>query len=164
YLVSWLGPAPPADGEQDDGKEHVGGRAHWSSPLPAAPASSCRSASIRSRSARPAATLACGSRPSCRSRWTTASETERLVVVPSGSMAGMSTALCSAYTPGGGSGATWPLSILRRATSRCVGLGVVRSRCASTIAPSAAVISRALVTSNGNTYVVKISCARPVRL
>ncbi len=73
------------------------------------------------------------------------------VVVPSGSMAGMSTALCSAYTPGGGSGWTWPLSILRRATSRCVGLGEVRSRCASTIAPSAAVISRALVTSNGNT-------------
>ena len=79
-------------------------------------------------------------------------------------MAGMSTALCSAYTPGGGSGWTWPLSILRRATSRCVGLGEVRSRCASTIAPSAAVISRALVTSNGNTYVVKISCARPVML
>jgi len=45
-----------------------------------------------------------------------------------------------------------------------VGLGVVRSRCASTIAPSAAVISRALVASNGNTYVVKISVARPVRL
>ena len=44
-----------------------------------------------------------------------------------------------------------PLSIFARDTSRWVGLRVVRSRCARTIAPSAAVISRALVTSNGNT-------------
>ena len=36
-----------------------------------------------------------------------------------------------------------------------------RSRCASTIAPSAAVISSALVTSNANTYLVKISAAEP---
>ena len=43
--------------------------------------------------------------------------------------------------------------------SRWVGLGLVRSRCASTIAPSAAVISRALVTSNGKTYVVKMRAA-----
>ena len=45
-----------------------------------------------------------------------------------------------------------------------MGFGVVRSRCASTIAPTAAVISSAPVTSNGNTYVVKISRASPVRL
>ncbi len=45
-----------------------------------------------------------------------------------------------------------------------MGFGVVRSRCASTIAPTAAVISSAPVTSNGNTYVVKISLASPSRL
>ena len=39
---------------------------------------------------------------------------------------------------------------------------MVRSVCASTIAPSAAVISSALVTSNGKTYLVKMSVARPV--
>src|SRR6185437_7574981 len=143
--------ADRADDEQDDRKENVRCRAHWASPFPAAPASSWRSSSIRTSAARSVVMRPCGSRPSCRSRWTTASDTERSVVLPSGSIAGMSTALCSAYTPGGGSGATWPLSILRRATSRCVGLGEVRSRCARTIAPSAAVISRALVTSNGYT-------------
>ena len=56
----------------------------------------------------------------------------------------------------------WPPA--GRDRSRCVGFGLVRSRCASTIAPSAAVISSALVTSNGNTYVVKISLASPVTL
>ena len=61
--------------------------------------------------------------------------------------------------PGPASGAGRPLATRSRDRSRWVGLGVRRSRCASTIAPSAAVISRALVTSNGNTYVVKISLA-----
>ena len=37
------------------------------------------------------------------------------------------------------------------ASCRCVGRGVVRSRCASTMAPSAAVMSSAPVTSNGKT-------------
>jgi hypothetical protein len=63
----------------------------------------------------------------------------------------MSTALCRAYVPGPGSGAGRPLATRSRDRSRWVGLGVMRSRCASTMAPSAAVISRALVTSNGNT-------------
>ncbi len=70
---------------------------------------------------------------------------------PSGSSAGMSTALCRAYVPGPGSGVGRPLATLRVDSIRWVGRGVVRSRCASTIAPSAAVISRALVTSKGNT-------------
>ena len=83
---------------------------------------------------------------------------------PSGSRAGMSTALCSANTPGDGSGVGRPLATRRLARSRWVGLGLVRSRCASTMAPSAAVMSRALVASKGNTYVVKISVAIPVRL
>src|ERR1035441_1368929 len=47
---------------------------------------------------------------------------------------------------------------------RWVGLGEVRSRCASTMAPSAAVISKALVASNGNTYLVKIRVASPFML
>ncbi len=63
--------------------------------------------------------------------------------------------------PGPGSGVGCPLPIRCRDSVRWVGFGVVRSRWASTIAPSAAVISRALVISNGNTYVVKISVARP---
>ena len=57
-----------------------------------------------------------------------------------------------------------PLATRRLDMSRCVSLGLVRSRCASTMAPSAAVMSRALVASKGNTYVVKISVAIPVRL
>src|SRR5665811_22940 len=85
-------------------------------------------------------------------------------VEPSGSRAGMSTALCRAYVPGPGSGVGRPLATRRRASTRWVGFGVVRSRWASTIAPSAAVISRALVISNGKTYLVKISTARSLTL
>ncbi len=73
----------------------------------------------------------------------------------------MSTALCRAYVPGPGSGAGRPPDMRRMDRSRWVGLGLVRSRCASTMAPSAAVISRALVTSNGNTYLVKMRAAMP---
>ena len=81
--------------------------------------------------------------------------------VPSGSSAGKSTALCRAYTPGPGSGVGCPPATRCFDMSRWVSLGAMRSRWASTIAPSAAVISRAAVASNGNTYLLKISCARP---
>src|SRR5260370_4611099 len=81
---------------------------------------------------------------------------------PSYSRAGESTALCRAYVPGPGNGVGRPLATRRRDSIRWVGFGLVRSRCASTIAPSAAVISRAPVASNGNTYLVKTSVARPL--
>ncbi len=74
--------------------------------------------------------------------------TDSSETVPSGSRAGMSTALCRAYVPGGGRVETCSPRTRASDSSRCVGLGVRRSRWASTIAPSAAVISRALVTSN----------------
>ena len=47
---------------------------------------------------------------------------------------------------------------------RWVRFWVSRSRCASTIAPSAAVISSAEVTSKANTYLVNSSCASPFGL
>ena len=75
----------------------------------------------------------------------------------------MSTALCRANTPGAGSGAlTGPNAIRRSDSSRWVGLGISRSRWASTIAPSAAVISSAPVISNAQTNLPKISPARAV--
>ena len=47
------------------------------------------------------------------------------------------------------------------ANSRWVFRGSIRSRCASTMAPRAAVISSALVSSNAHRLRVKISWARP---
>ena len=64
--------------------------------------------------------------------------------------------------PGPGSGAGRPLATRWAARSRWVGFGLMRSRCASTIAPTAAVISRALVISNGYRYLVKIRLASVV--
>src|SRR5450631_314366 len=90
--------------------------------------------------------------------------TEFPALLPSGSRDGMSTALCRAYVPGPGSGAGWLPAIRSLDMLRWVGLGEVRSRCARTMAPSAAVISRALVASNGNTYLVKIRVASPFML
>ena len=82
-----------------------------------------------------------------------------------GCSAGTSTALWRAYTPGLGSGVTCrPARTRACISSRWVGFGVSRSRCVSTIAPSAAVMSRALVTSKAKTYRVKTRCASPVVL
>src|SRR3954451_11535270 len=79
-------------------------------------------------------------------------ETDSSLGVPSGSRAGMSTALCRAKTPGAGSGALIGPSLIRRSeSSRWVGLAMRRSRCASTMAPRAAVMSSAPVTSNAHT-------------
>lgn len=78
--------------------------------------------------------------------------TESSAIVPSGSSAGMSTALCRAYTPGAGSGGSWMLSLTRCAAgSRCVFGAFTCSRWVSTIAPIAAVISSAPVTSKAHT-------------
>src|SRR5829696_113500 len=82
--------------------------------------------------------------------------------VPSGSRAGASTALCRAYTPGLGSVVGCPPGWNRSvASSRWVLRRSKRSRCASTMAPRAAVISSAPVSSNAHRYLVKISAASP---
>ncbi|CAM5481094.1 hypothetical protein SAURM35S_00112 [Streptomyces aurantiogriseus] len=77
----------------------------------------------------------------------------------------MSTALCRAYTPGAGSGGTFVPSRTRcSASSRWVLARSVRSRWVSTMAPTAAVMSRAPVISKAKTYLVKIRAARPSTL
>src|SRR3984957_10333760 len=147
--------APPqdthrADHEQDHSERHEVPGTHQASPSwPELPPGSPGPAALR---------IAAVLLPSSVRRWSgvsgtpwMADGTEASSGVPSGSRAGMSTALCRAYVPGPDSGAGWPLDTRSRDRSRWVSLGVRRSRCASTMAPSAAVISRALVTSNGNT-------------
>ena len=84
-------------------------------------------------------------------------ESDASETLPSGSSAGVPTALCRAKTPGGGSGPRCrPVSAYARTRSAAswawLGFGVSRSRCASTIAPTAAVISSAEVTSKAKTY------------
>ncbi len=69
-----------------------------------------------------------GRPPAPSSRRVMAELTDSSDGVPSGSSAGMSTALCSAKTPGDGSGVGRPLAIRRLASSRWVSLGPVRSR------------------------------------
>src|SRR5579875_172924 len=77
--------------------------------------------------------------------------TESFEYDPSGSRAAMSTALWRAYTPGPGSGVGYP-PLRKRSidNSRWVFRRSNRSRWASTIAPTAAVISSALVSSNAH--------------
>ncbi len=84
---------------------------------------------------------------------------------PSGSRAGMSTALCRAYTPGLGSGVRRaPWENLRIDNSRWLSLSPSRSRCARTMAPRVAMISRAPVSSKAQRYRMKMSSARPSTL
>ena len=71
--------------------------------------------------------------------------------LPSGRSAATSTALARANTPGLGSGVARPPGANRSAANwRWVKRATRRSRCASTMAPMAAVISSALVTSNAH--------------
>src|SRR3954452_7879284 len=82
--------------------------------------------------------------------------------LPSGSRAGTSTALCRAYTPGLGNVPGWPPGWNRSAaSSRWVLRRSNRSRWASTMAPRAAVMSSAPVSSNAHRYLVNISAASP---
>src|ERR1017187_1398699 len=144
--------ADRADHEEDHGKRHEVSRAHDR-------ASSC---SVVDRAVPACSGPASSPRPSWARRAAITGLTESPAGLPSGSRAGMSTALCRAYVPGPGSGAGRLLATRSLDRLRWVGLGEVRSRCASTMAPSPAVMSRALVASNGNTYRVKIRRASPV--
>ena len=81
------------------------------------------------------------------------SESEPGATEPSGSSAGTATELAVANTPGPGSGATWSRSPRSRSITivRCPRLAAARvCEYASSIAPSAAVISSAEVSSNGS--------------
>ena len=69
---------------------------------------------------------------------------------PSGSRAGVPIELPDESTPGPGSGCGRPERIRSRASAFCVGLGSSRSTCASTIAPTAAMMSSAEVSSKAN--------------
>ena len=74
---------------------------------------------------------------------------------PSGKSAGTSTALCLAKTPEPGSPAASASDFPRKRAierSRCLFLAAGLVLCARTIAPSAAVISRAETTSKAQTY------------
>src|SRR3954451_11775048 len=83
---------------------------------------------------------------------------------PSGSSEGVAAESRSANTPGPGSGVGWPLEKRARAISRCVIALADFSLCASTMAPSAAVMSSALVISKAKTYFVNSSRAMPTTL
>src|SRR5882757_473851 len=150
------------DGEQQRAEVQVIRRIHGVGPFPscdpwvidASGSTSGRSA-IGVRAPRRADSIV---RTSPRARSTR--ETDSSDGLPSGSSAGVSTALCRAYTPGAGIGVTMPPSLNRCTDSICwVRRSPMRSRWVSTMAPSAAVISRPLVTSKANTYLVKISVA-----
>ena len=70
--------------------------------------------------------------------------------VPSGSRAGVAVELWPANTPGPGSDRGDPPAKRRRARSRWLSLGTALCLRVSTVAPSAAVISSAAVSSKAN--------------
>src|SRR3954447_6859420 len=141
-----------ADREQDRRQVQVRVQAHRRPPC-------STSSSIRAT----AASYSPAGRTCSRARSTR--DTDSSLGVPSGSSAGVSTALCRAKTPGAGRPVcSRPSRNRRSARSRWVTLAWIRSRWASTIAPIAAVISSALVTSNAHTYWVKILPAMPTTL
>src|SRR3984957_13612192 len=137
-----------ADGEQQCGQIQIILRIHDAPPLVMA--------------SKPLEPLAAGRSRSSTGRNSRTAGTDNREGEPSGSRAGVSTALCRAKTPGPGSGVGYPPGPNRSMDiSRCVLRRSKRSRCARIIAPTAAVISRALVSSNAHRYCEKISAARP---
>ena len=81
-------------------------------------------------------------------------------MLPSGSSAGVATESWVANTPGPGSGCGRPDRTRSRESVRCPRRSPgSSSTCASTIAPTAAVMSSAEVSSNANRYLVNSSSA-----
>jgi hypothetical protein len=79
---------------------------------------------------------------------------------PSGSSAGVATESCVANTPGPGSGCGRPERTRCRDSTRWVRFSPgSSSTCVRTIAPTAAVMSSAEVSSNANRYLVNSSSA-----
>src|SRR3954468_23970323 len=148
--------ADGADREQDRSEHEVPGQHHRRSP----PFSGAGSRVPSAASGEPSC-----SRPVGRGIWSgswgsrpVASESSE--TRPSGRIAGTATELARANTPGPGSVPC--RSVRKRARESSFWLRRLpgsRSMCASTIAPTAAVISRALVTSNASRYLVKSSSA-----
>src|SRR5262249_49639209 len=126
--------ADRTDGEQRRGEHQVVGGGHSSSPSPAG-----RACSVRY----------CSSPPE------TPDMTDSSEIEPSGSRAGVPIASWLESTPGPGSGWGRPERIRARASAFCVGFGSSRSTWASTIAPIAATISSAEVSSKAIRYLVK---------
>src|SRR5918998_1634983 len=150
--------ADRADGEQDRGEHQVVRQAHDSRPPGMSLGAGSRVPSAASglpSSARPVGRGICsiswGSIPVAK-----LSSASR----PSGSSAGVATELPRAWTPGPGS--VCGRSVRKRARESSFWVGRVpasRSMWASTMAPTAAVISSALVTSNASRYRVNSSPA-----
>src|ERR1035437_1557350 len=141
-----------ADREQNRRQVDVVDQAHRSVP------SWISRAIARSAPAKSSGSVTCSRAVSTR-------DTDTSLGVPSGNKAGVSTALRRAETPGAGSPARFLPSRKRRSDHwRWVGRGVRRSRWARTMAPRAAVMSSALVTSKVQTYLPKIRSAIPVML
>src|SRR3954452_13528389 len=129
--------AQRADREQQRGEEQVVARVHrWCTEPPMSPTCSPDSAG---------STLPGASEPSGRSD-------------------GVAAESRSAKTPGPGSGVGCPPEKRARAISRCVMCVADFSLYASTMAPSAAVMSSALVISKAKTYFVNSSRAMPTTL
>src|SRR3954453_15693636 len=157
-------PAGP-DGEKDRRQHQVVRQGHdasvgWPGPVPPGTALGVPSRVPRASSGLPSScppdgrgswSMVCGSIPVAK-----LASARR----PSGSRARAATELPRAYTPGPGS--VCGRSVRNRAFDRSFWLRRApgsRSMCASTIAPTAAVISSALVTSKASRYFVKSSSA-----
>src|SRR4051812_9080460 len=108
----------------------------------------CTSAGSSARSTKPVG-----------SQLETPAMTDSRATVPSGSSAGVATELPVERTPGPGSGCGRPERMRSRASDFCVGRGPSRSTWARIIAPTAATISSAEVSSNAKRYLVNSSVA-----
>src|SRR4051794_6693084 len=144
-----------ADREEDRGQDEVPAESHRSPP----------SSGAGSRVPSAASGLPSCSRPVGRGIWSgswgsrpVASESS--ASRPSGRIAGTATELARAKTPGPGRvPARWVRKRARESSFWLCRLPGSRSMWASTIAPTAAVISRALVTSKASRYLVNSSSA-----
>src|SRR5882724_10484819 len=155
--------ADRADGEQQGREQQVVGRGHeWVSPVSSesvlapgvgAPVSACASTEGSSGSSAGADSIS--------------ADSDSGAIEPSGSNAGVATELAVANTPGPGSGEIRSCSPRSRASTvaRWPFLAALRDcEKASSMAPSAAVISSAEVSSNGNRYWVNTSRPMPPTL
>src|SRR5699024_2339018 len=158
------------DREQQRGQQQIVRGCHWSR----SPSSPGSSATDPDRSPISACGSGAASTPATRHRSASrlltevdsiSSDNDSGATEPSGNSAGVATEFCVANTPSPGFGegrSYWPRQ--RASTrSRCVGFPALLCRLvkANTIAPIAAVISRAEVSSNGKRYSVKINRPRP---
>src|SRR5882757_8430343 len=153
-----------ADGEQQRGQEQVISRGHrWFSPV----SSGFVSAVSVARPPVSACASWVGSSGSSTGADSMSSDSDSGAIEPSGSSAGVATELAVAKTPGPGSGEIRACSPRSRASTvaRWPRLAAALDcEKASSMAPSAAVMSSAEVSSNGNRYWVNTSRPMPPTL